>query len=601
MLFKKKSIISLDPKFFTSFFVSFLFSSTLLVFSPLIIFFTNRSEFTISITEFLTYVIPLSLLLTIICSIILFSLNKSINRLAISLLLMVSLLIWFQGNILIWQYGMLDGDKIIWKRFWIRGLIDNQIWIFALIFAFVKPAFFYKKASMIAKVLIFIQFSYVLFVGFESQDLLPKCYTDKTNMFNLSKDKNVVILIIDEFQSDVFKEIIERDNTYKDIFEGFVYFPDALAGFSYTELAIPSLLTAEYYDNSVTREEYLRDAYLGGSIPKLLKDNGWQVELYPWLALENESIYYDERIASNFKIGKKPFKFIVKEMIYLFDLSLFRYSPHFLKKYIINDYKWFFSNALNKFLVDNRYLGRELEDNEFIAQAISTLRPQSDRATFKLYHLKGLHIPLLIRRSDLSRILYFEFNRANYIGVAKYYLNLCNFFFNKLKQNKLFDNSLIFIIGDHGSGRTKDLYIEPKYDENKNFLNPNVAWNGFQKRKARGIPLILVKKFNSREKLSISDSPVSLTDIPFTITSELKMDIDLPGVSIFDNKIEKNRKRYYGAFAWNEKKSHYVAPITMYIVEGFSWLGDSWEVLGVFPPKSKLRFSDIVDRINFDD
>ena len=54
------------------------------------------------------------------------------------------------------------------------------------------------------------------------------------------------------------------------------------AGGSYTELAIPALLTGRIYDNSEPKESFLSAAYLNDSIFARLKRSGVRVDIYPW-------------------------------------------------------------------------------------------------------------------------------------------------------------------------------------------------------------------------------------------------------------------------------------------------------------------------------
>ena len=97
---------------------------------------------------------------------------------------------------------------------------------------------------------------------------------------------------------------------------------------------------------------------------------------------------------------------------------------------------------------------------------------------------------------------------------------------------------------------------------------------------------MLVKRAFSKGPLKINDSPVSLTDIPVTIISECQIAENLSGISIFQLQENINRKRYYGAFNYKKKRSEFVAPIKMYVVDGFSWKNDSWNFFQVFRPSS---------------
>ena len=165
-----------------------------------------------------------------------------------------------------------------------------------------------------------------------------------------------------------------------------------------------------------------------------------------------------------------------------------------------------------------------------------------------------------------------------------------------LRRNGAFDNSLILVVGDHGRGGISQLYTNPSGSERNAFLNKTAIGKDFQKDKSRGIPLVLVKRLHAKHELKTSYNPVSLIDIPATVFSELGIKaeipsaldnkIEFPGISMFDLTEESPRTRYFAAFGWNGKKSNFVNPITLYRVEGNSWLDDSWylETILAAPP-----------------
>ena len=76
----------------------------------------------------------------------------------------------------------------------------------------------------------------------------------------------------------------------------------------------------------------------------------------------------------------------------------------------------------------------------------------------------------------------------------------------------------------------------------------------------------------------MSEAPVTLTGIPATIFSELGLDSGLDRASMFDTKEADNVLRYHSAFEFGSNKSEYVDDITVYEIDGDSWLNESWTV-----------------------
>ena len=181
------------------------------------------------------------------------------------------------------------------------------------------------------------------------------------------------------------------------------------------------------------------------------------------------------------------------------------------------------------------------------------------------------------------------YNKKTYIGQAKACLKVCKRFFDILKRIGVFDDCMIIVVGDHGSGRTKDMYIDPS-DDRRLARFDSVSQNGnFQYDKARGCPLILVKRFKEKGELKTSQSPVALTDIPQTIFGELGIRTRTQGISMFEVPEDSSRERYYGAFYYTLHNRAYEGPITRYVVKGPVWSDASWDADAILYPKGVVK------------
>lgn len=94
----------------------------------------------------------------------------------------------------------------------------------------------------------------------------------------------------------------------------------------------------------------------------------------------------------------------------------------------------------------------------------------------------------------------------------------------------------------------------------------------------------VVKPFGARREPKISDAPVSGVDIPKTIVAALRLDADMPGVSIFNIDESAKRDRRFLYHDWNigdkQRYAPYLPPLEEYTVKGFSWLDESWRPTG---------------------
>ena len=234
---------------------SFLLSLTLLFFGPSYLYYTNILEIPYLYTDLVWVFIIHSMVAGAILSLLLLFLKGSVHQRAVALVFALGLLFWVQGHILVWDYGILDGREIIWNDYLLNGIIDSAVWIIVLGVALFKAPSFYKHIALASVLLLVVQGGGLAAEIYQAPDEPEwKSYTigyDDETMFEFSKEQNVIILVLDTFQSDVFQEIIDEDPEYREMFDGFTYYRNAVGGHPTTYPSVTFILTGRHYNNSI--------------------------------------------------------------------------------------------------------------------------------------------------------------------------------------------------------------------------------------------------------------------------------------------------------------------------------------------------------------
>ncbi len=588
-------------KYKSALLVSVFFSSTAGFFGPLQIFLANPNEFYFVLHKLILYLIPLFVVMTLIITriLLLFPVKSGLYLRAMGVIFALSLGFWLQGNVMVWNYGIIDNSKIQWGNYLLFGIIDSSVWIILIISIFIiKPELIKKYVPNISVFFILLQVIFTLLsvikepMNKDSKESGFRRFTVDENVeFNFSGNTNVIIFIIDESQADIFQEFIKNNPEYSKIFDGFTYFRNSLSTFPFTSPSVTSILTGDYYDNSIPLQKYIENAFLSHSIVKTLKENNFEVDQFP---ITPDSVYFDEKIVSNLK-KRDSLSELIKEMAYLYDTGLYRYVPHFLKKYIYNDANWLLYWESKMLYTKSPFNKRKWPYSFTFSQDLVTFNPSirfindmvlqsqviSNKGIFKFYHIEGMHVPLRFDE-NFGLLADITYSRVHYSGQFKAMMKLAKMFLEQLKSLGVYDNTLIIIAGDHGSGRVPEMYNNP---DNKS-VNTGYNTPTFEFYKTRGIPLILAKRFNAKGDLKTSDAPVSLGDIPETIATELGITDRFPGRPIFQVNENEKRTRYYRAFDYeNPPGPNFLNPMTEYEVNGNSWLDKSWKLTGrVFRP-----------------
>ena len=98
------------------------------LFCPLTIYTTNAGEMSVGFHTLVSlYVVPFLALTVIVISLGL-ALPRRLVEIYQAVIAAIGVLIWLQGDVLLWDYGTLDGIFIDWQREAWKGYGDTPIW-----------------------------------------------------------------------------------------------------------------------------------------------------------------------------------------------------------------------------------------------------------------------------------------------------------------------------------------------------------------------------------------------------------------------------------------------------------------------------------------
>ena len=534
---------------------SFLLSFTLGFFGPATLYYTNIFEYGYTFSIIGPYLIALTILFGISLTFLSLLFKGKTQQRIICIIFAMGLLLYIQGNILVWDYGLLNGQEIIWNNYLINGIFESLIWIAIIAFSLLKSDKVYKFIPVVCFFLLIIQIGGLLaLIYFAPTEPDWKSYSfDETgSLLEFSENSNVIIIVLDTFQSDVYQEIINENDDYKKMFAGFTYYRNTIGGYPTTIASIPLILTGKYYNNSVPLPTFYQISY-ESSLPKTLKENGYIVDMHG-----SDYLGYPK---DNVNIKKFPFDYelILPQLTQLTKLTLFRHFPHFLKE------------ATCPLLIEQGIYQENNFDVRFNDHVINNTIRLNNALLFKYYKLNGAHPPFSLN----ERLEYEELpnNRSGYKEQSKASLKIVGNLLEKLKEKGIFDNSIIIVTADHGmQNNGYGLNYSQMQSKNKiSYVSDNIVTGG--------IPLLLFKPLNSNRSLAISDAPVSLSDIPKSVATELNLSNTFTGESVTRVQDSDNRNFPFYQYVWRTESEDavYLPPLHEYTINNFSWYGASWQ------------------------
>ena len=538
--------------------------------------------------------IPMLLLIAIIFVTGMLLTSKSHTRF-ISILAGLTVLLWIQSSLYIWDYGPLDGRNIDWNAGAWRGWLDLATWLIVLGLSWRWATRFQRSLVMVAVSCCAIQgISLAISIAKHVDALQVQSRGKSTEnalaeMSRFSATRNVLHIILDSFQSDIFKNIVTnapQSERYRAALDGFIFFEEHLGVFPYTQFALPALLGAPSYHNDMPKREYVQKAFSGNTILNAAFNAGYEVDLaspetllLDMLARGHHKNLYNTWEGTHITGGGRN----QSEALKLLDLSLFRVTPHKFKRYIYADQKWIFQ----RFLPGTDFLNfTYFTDNFFLQTLTRTLVADRQTPVYKFFHLMNTHAPMVVGPdcSFAGRAL--MRNRETVTAQSRCSLDYLIALLDQMKKSGIYDNTLIILMGDHGGHIPPDNYIPESVTEN------DVTYTIDPWLVAMSSPLMLIKPPGAHGEFQVSAAQSSITDTAQTINSIMSLGGTFGDDSILDLSPMEQRTRLFHYYAWqkNDYTTDYAAPIQQFRIIGDHHKAASWHLGEKYPtPKSRAR------------
>jgi hypothetical protein len=529
------------------------------LFGPRTIFANNTGEFAVPFIQvafpWLFNTVAIHWLLLFVPGCLFALLSRRLTELYAAILFAMGLVLWGQGNLWNADYGTLAGQERDLAQHAARAWYETGAFLAGLLLA----AIFSRPVSRIAP------FASAAFIGVQAVAVAatdagfsaqrPQWTEPPAGIFRFSPTNNVIHIVLDEFQSDVFAEILEQDRASLDRqFSGFVYFADHAAAFPTTSMSMPAMLTGLEYRNQTPAPEFVRNAFKQASIFDKVSRAGYDVDAMSIVPVESFEEWLGPDSAPNWKGERfrirKPF---ISQGDYravtareLAEASLFRHVPHRLKEFSVAHPDVFY-RAIWMDRGDSPAQIRRHEASNSVA-FVEHFAAQMDvgrvRPVYKLIHVGVPHRPIVLDRecrflglTDMSRQSYLEQSRCAVKLVAS--------LLDRARTLGIYDSSLIVVSSDHGTD------LEPRgFNGTSDSLSllPGPSATRLPATAGSAKAIMFIKPPGQTGPVSISDAPTAHIDLQPTILEILKLPGGSPGASMFGRDPAQPRTRTYGMY-----------------------------------------------------
>ena len=472
-------------KLIPAYILSFVICFMLFVFEPITMYSSNMDDLWFDFSMMIFPLIKLFLVtfigLSLFYSIVYFVFSKKLKKPKIfQIILIISFILfivtYIQGNYLAGNLPGLGGEKINWKDYTNDSLISFSILLFTssvMIMLVIKFGF--------KKVINGMKFVSLGIFGMLMASLVSTLLTTKTigyhksvfnfttyNINNASTDKNFIIFVVDAVDSREFRKVVDSTD-YKDTFDNFTYYPDTMSVYPYTKYSVPFILSGIVNENEEEFSDYSTRAYSNSKLFKMLEEKDYVINLYEDDIIWNSDTKNKIANVRNMQGKIDDIPFYKQEFKYI----LYKYLPFYLKKYSRierMDFKLCQSHDTQVYSWWNSKIKKWLQNEKIV---------KVDDKNFQFIHIEGGHVPFNLDE-DIN-----EIEDGTYEQKLTGVLKLVNMFINRLKDEGVYDNSVIIIMADHG-------------------FNPIEI----EKGDCRQNPILYIKGIDEHHEMYISDKPI---------------------------------------------------------------------------------------------
>ena len=521
-------------------FPALLPSLQLFLFGPHTLYAGNPEEFSAPFSSIVVHLAPMILGVTGVLILIGLALPERFYRHYLVGLVGLGLVLWIQGNLIVGDYGVLNGEDIDWTGQAWRNRYEPVLWIGLPLLVTIFAQRLFTVSVFASRILVALQVVLLAVTAAKADpDARAKWEGPPDAIFEASSTQNVFHFVLDGFQSDVFLDIIEAERAEMDrSFSGFTFFADHAGAFPTTIVSIPTMLTGQPYRNQEPMRRYMNRAFKRGSIFNVMRSQGYQVDAISGLIFDKASATNYYRLPTPYVTYDAYVRFTAWQLA---DLSLFRHSLHLLKPAIYNNQSWRLQNAFGQDNSDTA--GRRhfpVNAEAFMRDFTPRLHVAHDRPLYKYVHVGIPHWPMTLD-ADCRYIGIKRASRDLYTGQARCAVRLVTEFLDRLRVLGIYDSSMVLITSDHGIAITPDGFT----GERDTLGGPLSNLSG------SALALLVVKPPHSTGPIRISQAPTMISDIPATIVDTMGLKNPFPGTPAMKVDEHAPRPRTFAVYPWS--------------------------------------------------
>lgn len=526
-----------------------LFFGTLLIFQPAQVYAGNSAFFYLPFAQLAVVLVPLWLVLSLLGSLPSRFGPVAWRRAWAGFLCLLAAIVWVCGAFLYGGQGLLDGRALDDAVQPADSLSATAMALLAGLGALGLGLRWPRRVAQFTLLVIVLSLLPVALLMLRDEHAWRGA-PDVDALARFSSEQNVLVVLLDTFQSDFLVDVLNAEPGLRERFAGFVNYRQAAGVAPTTYLSLPAIHSGVTYEPGMALRGYYDRAVVEGSFLSGLAEKGFRADLLnPMMNKCPKGVrcLSDEVLLNGLARGS------VESSVLLIDLALLRSVPAVLRNRVFNQGMFVLGNLLDP----QSGHPRSNEALRLVTARASVGGPPS----VKFLHLFGSHPPARID-AQCQVGVWRDWTRENAIAQDRCALRLVGELLSQLDRLAVLDATTVVVLADHGAG----LPIPPA-----------------SVMQAYAAPLLMIKPPRSREPLRDSDASVSVADVAASVCDLTRACKASAGQSVaLAGKEGAGSGGFYVDYTWQHPYWYLESvPISArYRIAGSPWDPLSWRLEG---------------------
>ena len=450
---KKRALLGLLAGFF--------FAFTLFIVAPFEVAAGSSASLAVSIHDVWIPIVLFGLAAGLLIGAAVFLFKGRAFDIVLALVCALGICCWAQAMFVNAHLPIADGNTVDWGLFTTMTCISAAMWVIAiavaLVLAIKKPRIARYVCVLGACALILVQGVGLgsIVAGDLARDAGStyadreehKAYVTNEGLFTVSPENNVVVFVLDTFDTAIMEELVEEDPSVLDDFTGFTYFKDSTGSMIPTSYALPYLLTGQMIEPGENWDDYYWNKWERSDFVDQIYDAGYSIGVYSDTIQNGTNYIADKTVNIKGQLSGDTVNGLSAALI-LEKTALYRDAPWVLKRFFTFTTDEVNNSIVNKTEENYDRCPYTIDDVAYYERLCShgiEATNEGAQGAFRLIHLAGAHTPFTMNEDCeyVAEGVTVEEQAAGSLNIVAEYLR-------QLDELGLRESTTVIVTADHG-------------------------------------------------------------------------------------------------------------------------------------------------------